>query len=71
MSINFTINNLILTKKNPDSKDINERNENFYTLTSLKYLVRKKQKSSSYEDRSDTRQPQQLEQLKLDEIKNP
>ena len=58
-------------KKNPDSEDINKRNENFFMLTSLKYLVRKKKKSSSYEDRSDTRQPQQLEQLKLDEIQKP
>ena len=29
-------------KKNPDSEDINKRNENFFMLTSLKYLVRKK-----------------------------
>ena len=42
MSINFTISNLILTKKKYDSEDLKERDGNFLTLTSLKYLGRKK-----------------------------
>ena len=41
MTINFTINPLILTK-NYHSEDLNERDKKrFLTLTSLKYLVKK------------------------------
>ena len=29
MSINFTVNTLILTKENYDNEDLNERDENF------------------------------------------
>ena len=45
MSINFTVNTLILTKENYDNEDLNERDEKL-TLTSLKYLVRKNKNQS-------------------------
>ena len=41
MSINFTINTLKFTKKTYDSAALNEGDETFLTLTSLRYLVRK------------------------------
>ena len=41
MSINVTINILILTKKNYDSEDLKEEDKFFLTLISLKDLVRK------------------------------
>ena len=41
MSINVTINILILTKKNYDSEDLKEEDNFFLTLISLKDLVRK------------------------------
>ena len=41
MSINVTINILILTKKNYDSEDLKEEDKFFLTLISLKDLARK------------------------------
>ena len=50
MSISFTINTLILTKKNYDSEDLNERHEKFFDPNQFKILGEKKPKSDSTEE---------------------
>ena len=57
MWINFTINTLIPTKKNHNSEDLIERDENFCDPKQLKILGKKKQKLESTEENTD-REPQ-------------
>ena len=52
MSINFTINTLILTKKIM-TEYLNERDEQFFEPNQFKILGKKKQKSESTEENTE------------------
>ena len=52
MSINFTINTLILTKKIM-TEYLNERDEQFFEPNQFKILGKKKQKSGSTEENTE------------------
>ena len=63
MSIKFTINTLIITKKNYNSEDLNQKdrkNEKIFDPNQFKILGKKKQRSELTEENTETEQQKPL-----------